>query len=116
FQKGASNPQDISNQNNEGSVTYKDSSGDTDVSFKYPVSMNKYEAPLAVSAHEGEHVIAAHIRAMMNNETVTTYVSIHNSYDSKGRLYTTGGTTTAIYREKPTMEPIKTDSKINILA
>jgi hypothetical protein len=113
FQKGASSHQGTSNQKDEGNVTYQDVSGDTGVSFKYPVDMNKYEAPIAVSAHEEEHVIAAQARAMMNNESVTTYVSIHSGYDNKGRLYVTGGTTTAIYHPKPKMEPIVIGKKVN---
>ena len=113
FQKGASNPQGTSNQQDESSVTYHDVSSDIGVSFTYPVAMNKYEAPLAVQAHEGEHVIAAQARAMMNNESVTTYVSIHYGYDSRGRLYVTGGTTTAIYHPKPKMEPIEIRNKVN---
>jgi len=111
FQKGTSKPQGVSNQQDDSSITYQDQSGDIGVSFKYPVAVNKYEAPLAVSAHEGEHVFAAQIRALMNNESVTTYVSINNGYDSKGRLYITGGTTTAIYHQKPKMEPSETKVK-----
>jgi len=113
FPKEASKPQDTSNQQDEGSVTYQDVSGDTGVSFKFPVAVNKYEAPMAVLAHEGEHVIAAQARAAMDNESVTTYVSIHYGYDNKGRLYITGGTTTAIYHPKPKMEPIKIGKNVN---
>lgn len=115
FQKGTSKPQGVSNQQDEGSVTYQDQSGDADVSFKYPSAINQYEAPIAVLAHEGEHAILAQARALMNNENVTTYVSIHHGYDSKGRLIITGGTTEVISRPKPKMEPIeiKVKNKVN---
>ncbi len=111
--KETPNPQFSPNKQDERSVTYKDGSGDAGVSFKYPVAVNEYAAPLAVSAHEAGHVIAAQARATLNNESVTSYVSIHTGYDSRGRLYTTGGTTTTIYRQKPKREPMGIRSKVN---
>jgi bifunctional N-acetylglucosamine-1-phosphate-uridyltransferase/glucosamine-1-phosphate-acetyltransferase GlmU-like protein len=53
---------------------------------------------------------------MINNENVTTYVSIHNGYDGKGRLVTTGGTTTVITSPKQKIKPIKIGHKVNIIA
>ena len=88
---------------------------DADVSFKFPVAVNQYLAPLAVIAHEGEHAALAQARALINNEDVTTYVSIHNGYDSKGRLIITGGTTTEITHPRQKMIPIKTGNKVNII-
>ena len=116
FTPGASKPQGMPNQQDEGSATYQDGSGDASVSFKYPVAVNQYEAPLAVSAHEGGHVVAAQARATLNNESVTTYISIHNGYDSRGRLRTTGGTTIAIYHPKPKMAPTETRSRVDTYA
>ena len=116
FSKDAPNPQFTPTKQNENSVTYKDGSGDSSASFQYPVAVNEYAAPLAVSAHEEGHVIAAQARAALNNESVTTYVSIHTGYDSNGRLYTTGGTTTVIYRPKPKMEPIEMRRKVDTYA
>ena len=115
FPKGTPKPQRASKEQEEGRVTYKDQSHDVGVSFSYPVAMNQYQAPLAVQAHEGEHVIIARANALINNENVTTYVSIHNGYDSKGRLITTGGTTTVITHRKPKMLPIKTRNKVDII-
>jgi hypothetical protein len=114
--KGTPNPQFAPTTQNESSVTYKDRSGDSSVSFRYPVAVNEYGAPLAVSAHEEGHVIAAQARAALNDESVTTYISIHTGYDSNGRLYTTGGTTTAVHRSKPKMEPIEIRRKVNTYA
>ncbi len=107
-------PQAASKKPDEDRVTYKDQSSDVGVSFSYPVAMNQYQAPLAVQGHEGEHVIIARAEAMMNNENVTTYVSIHNGYDGKGRLITTGGTTIVKTSPKQKMHPIKTGTKIDI--
>jgi hypothetical protein len=115
FQKGTPKPQGASEKQDEGRVAYQDQSDDVGVSFSYPVAMNQYQAPLAVQAHEGEHVIIARAEAMIRNENVTTYVSIHNGYDSKGRLITTGGTTIVITSKKPKMKPIKTGNKVNII-
>ena len=116
FQKGTPKPQGASKKQDADRVTYQDQSHDVGVSFSYPVAMNHYQAPLAVQAHEGEHVIIARANALINNENVTTYVSIHNGYDSKGRLITTGGTTTVITHPKPKMEPIKIGHKVDIIA
>jgi hypothetical protein len=113
-QKGTPESKTPSNTKGEAEVAYQDQSGDADVSFKSPVSMNQYEAPLAVLAHEGEHVNLAQARGLINDEEVTTYVSIHNGYDSKGRLVTTGGTTTTITHQKPGMEPVKMSDKLDI--
>jgi hypothetical protein len=113
--KGTPRPQGASKEQDEDRVTYKDQSTDVGVSFSYPVAMNQYQAPLAVQAHEGEHVIIAQANALINNENVTTYVSIHNGYDGKGRLITTGGTTTVITSPKRKMEPIKTGNKVDII-
>ncbi|MCX6832043.1 MAG: hypothetical protein NT028_07915 [candidate division Zixibacteria bacterium] len=115
FQKGTPKPPAASPKQDEGRVAYQDQSNDVGVSFSYPVAMNQYQAPLAVQAHEGEHVIIARAEAMIRNENVTTYVSIHNGYDSKGRLITTGGTTTVITHPKPKMLPIKTGNKVDII-
>jgi hypothetical protein len=114
--KGALNPSNISGQQSANSVTYKDISGDSSVSFQSPVAVNKYLAPLAVQAHEEGHVIAAQARAMMNNETATSYVSIHTGYDSKGQLIITGGETITTYHQKPKIKPIQSGGKINIYA
>jgi hypothetical protein len=100
----------------EGSVTYKDQSSDVGVSFAYPVAKNKYQAPLAVRAHESEHVMIAQAEALMNDQNVTTYVSIHNGYDSRGRLIITGGTTTVITSPKRQIEPIETGRKLDVIA
>jgi hypothetical protein len=115
-QKGAPKPQGVSKAQGEDSVTYQDQSADVGVSFSYPVAINQYQAPLAVQSHEGEHVIIARAEALINNENVTTYVSIHNGYDSKGRLIVTGGTTMVKTSPKPHVEPIKTGNRINIIA
>ncbi len=115
FQKGTRKPQGASQKQDEDKVTYQDQSNDVGVSFSYPVAINRYQAPLAVQAHEGEHVIIARAEAMIRNENVTTYVSIHNGYDGKGRLITTGGTTTVITHPKPKMVPIKTGNKVDII-
>ena len=114
FQKGTPKPQAASPKQDEGRVAYQDQSSDVGVSLSYPVAMNQYQAPLAVQAHEGEHVIIARAEAMIRNENVTTYVSIHNGYDGKGRLITTGGTTTVITHPKPKMHPIKIGHKTDI--
>jgi len=116
FQKGTPKPQGVSRKQDEDRATYQDQSHDVGVSFSYPVAMNQYQAPLAVQAHEGEHVIIARAEALINNQKVTTYVSIHNGYDSKGRLITTGGTTVVITSPKPKMKPIKTGNKVDITA
>lgn len=113
-QEGTSTPQTTSKKQDEASVTYQDQSGDADVSFKSPVSINEYQAPLAVTAHEGEHVVLAQARALINDENVTTYVAIHNGYDSNGRLIITGGTTTTITHTKPITETVKTGNKVDI--
>ena len=115
FQKGIPKPQGASRKPEEDRVTYQDQSNDVGVSFSYPVAMNQYQAPLAVNAHEGEHVIIARAKAMINNENVTTYVSIHNGYDGKGRLITTGGTTTVITSPKQKIKPIKIGHKLDII-
>ena len=116
FQKGIPKPQGASRKPEEDRVTYQDQSHDVGVSFSYPVAMNQYQAPLAVQGHEGEHVIIARAEAMINNQNVTTYVSIHNGYDGKGKLVTTGGTTTVITSPKQKMKPIIAGHKINIIA
>ena len=116
FQKGTPKPQGASRKQDEDKVTYQDQSSDVGVSFSYPVAINQYQAPLAVQSHEGEHVIIARANALINNENVTTYVSIHNGYDGKGRLITTGGTTTVIVSPKPKMKPIKLGHKVDIIA
>jgi hypothetical protein len=113
--KATPKPQAAPKKQDEDKVTYQDQSNDVGVSFSYPVSMNQYQAALAVQSHEGEHVIIARAEAMMKGENVTTYVSIHNGYDSKGRLITTGGTTTVITRPKPKMQPIKIGHKVDII-
>jgi hypothetical protein len=111
--KGIPKPQGAPKVQGDERVSYQDQSSDVGVSFSYPVAMNQYQAPLAVQGHEGEHVIIARAEAMMNNENVTTYVSIHTGYDSKGRLITTGGTTTVITSPKRKMEPIKIGNRVN---
>jgi hypothetical protein len=114
--KATTKPQRASTGQEEDKVSYQDQSADVGVSFSYPVSMNQYQASLAVQGHEGEHVIIARAEALINNQNVTTYVSIHNGYDGKGRLITTGGTTTVITSPKRKMEPIKTGNKVDIIA
>lgn len=116
FQRGAPAPQGMPNRQEEESVTYQDQSSDVGVSFSYPVAMNQYQAPLAVQAHEREHALIAQAEALINNENVTTYVSIHNGYDGKGRLIVTGGTTVVIAKPKPEMRPIKTGNKVDVTA
>jgi len=116
LQKGTPKPQGASNRQEEDSVTYQDQSSDVGVSFSYPVAMNQYQAPLAVQAHEREHAIIAQAEALINNENVTTYVSIHNGYDGKGRLIVTGGTTIVITSPKREMRPITTRNKVDITA
>lgn len=113
--KGTPTSQGASKEQDEGSVTYKDQSADVGVSFSYPVAMNQYQAPLAVQAHEREHVTIAQANALINNENVTTYVSIHNGYDGKGRLITTGGTTIVKTSPKRKIEPVKTGNKVDII-
>lgn len=115
FPTGTPKPQGASKKQDEDRVTYKDQSDDVGVSFSYPVAMNQYQAPLAVQAHEDEHVIIARADALINDENVTTYVSIHNGYDSKGRLIITGGTTIVKTSPKQKMEPIKTGNKVDII-
>ena len=116
FPKGTYKPQGIPNKQNEDSVTYKDQSGDVGVSFSFPVAVTQYQAPLAVLAHEGEHAMIAQARALMNNENVISYVSIHNGYDAKGRLIITGGETVVITHPRQKMEPlVKTGSKVDII-
>jgi len=114
FEQKPAEPQGTSNTKDEAGVTYQDQSGDAGVSFKYPVSMNQYQAPLAVSAHEREHVALAQAEALMNNENVTSYVSIHTGYDHQGRLIVAGGRTTTITHPKENIEPIKTGDKVQI--
>jgi hypothetical protein len=114
FEQKPAEPQGTFNTKDEAGVTYQDQSGDAAVSFKYPVSMNEYQAPLAVSAHEREHVVLAQAKALMNNENVTSYVSIHTGYDRQGRLIVTGGRTTTITHPKENIEPIKTGDKVQI--
>ncbi len=91
----------------ENKVVFKDGSNDVGVSFKFPVAVGSLQAPLAVRAHEGEHVIAAQARAAQNNQKVSTYVSVHYGYDNQGRRVVTGGTTKAVYRSRP--EPVEID-------
>ena len=114
FEQKPAEPQFTSNKKEEVSVTYQDQSGDAGVSFKYPVTMNQYQAPLAVVAHESEHVVLAQAKALMNHENVTSYVSIHTGYDRQGRLIVTGGRTTTITHPKENIEPIKTGDKVHI--
>jgi hypothetical protein len=114
--KGIPKPQAVVEKQREDKVSYQDQSNDVGVSFSYPVSMNQYQAPLAVQSHEGEHVIIARAEAMMNNQNVTTYVSIHNGYDGKGRLITTGGTTIVKTSPKQKMKPIIAGHKVNLIA
>jgi hypothetical protein len=114
FKQKPAEPQRTSNKEDEGSVTYQDQSGDAGVSFKYPVSMNQYQAPLAVGAHEGEHVALAQAKALMDHENVTTYVSIQTGYDRKGRLIVTGGRTVTTIYPKKNIEPIQTGDKVHI--
>jgi hypothetical protein len=113
--KATPKPQAAPKKQDEDRVTYQDQSHDVGVSFSYPVAINQYQAPLAVQAHEGEHVIIARAEALIRNENVTTYVSIHNGYDGKGRLITTGGTTVVITSPKPKMKPIKLGHKVDII-
>lgn len=115
-QKETSESQGASQRQDEDSITYQDQSADAGVSFSYPVAMNRYQAPLAVQAHEREHVMIAQAEALINNENVTTYVAIHNGYDNKGRLIVTGGTTLVVTSPKPKMHPITTGSKVDIIA
>jgi len=96
FEQGESETVEASNIQDEGEVAYHDQSGDAGVSFKYPVAINEYQAPLAVTAHEGEHIALARARALINDENITAYVSFHHGYDSSGRLVVTDGTTTII--------------------
>ena len=112
--KGMPKTQGVSEKQDEDSVTYQDLSSDVGVSFSYPVAMNQYQASLAVQAHEGEHVMIARANALINNENVTTYVSIHNGYDGKGRLITTGGTTIVVTSPKQKIEPLKTGTRVDI--
>ena len=114
FEQKPVEPQGTPNTKDETSVTYKDQSGDAGVSFKYPVSMNQYQAPLAVSAHERQHVALSQAEALMNHENVTTYVSIHTGYDRQGRLIVTGGRTTTITHPKKDIEPTQTGNKVQI--
>jgi len=107
-------PQEKPDTQEEGKVTYKDQSGDANVSFKYPVALNEYQAPLAVMAHEGQHVLLARARALMNDENVTSYVSYHYGYDGNGRLIITGGTTTTITRPKYEIESFKIGGNLDI--
>ncbi len=104
------------NGRTEGKVSYQDQSSDVGVSFSYPVAMNQYQAPLAIRAHEREHVRLAQAEALINGENVTTYVSVHSGYDGKGRLITTGGTTTVITHPKREIGPIKTGNHVDLVA
>ena len=94
------------NPEDDVKISYQDQSGDADVSLKSAVEMNQYLATVAVPGHEREHAVLAQARALMNNEDVTSYVSIHTGYDGKGRLIITGGTTTVVTHAKTeTPEP-----------
>jgi hypothetical protein len=112
---GTASPGAASTTPDEGLVTYQDQSGDANVSFKSPVAINEYQAPIAVRAHEGEHVALAQARAMINDQNVTTYVSYHTGYDSNGRLILTGGTTTTIVHPEASISPIPIGSSVNII-
>ncbi|RPI74604.1 MAG: hypothetical protein EHM45_18175 [Desulfobacteraceae bacterium] len=114
FDPKPAEPQGASAAKDETSVTYKDQSGDAGVSFKYPVAMNQYQGPLAVSAHERQHVASAQAEALMNHEDVTSYVSIHTGYDRNGRLIVTGGRTTTITHPKKEIEPAQPGDKVQI--
>lgn len=114
FEQERQAPQETPDTHEEDKITYKDRSGDANVSFKYPVALNEYQAPLAVMAHEGQHVILARARALMNDENVTSYVSYHYGYDSNGRLIITGGTTTTITRPKYEIESFRIGGNLDI--
>jgi len=114
FKQGTSIPDGALTAQDEDNVTYQDQSGDAGVSFKYPVAINEYQAPLAVMAHEGEHLALARARALINDENIATYVSFHYGYDNKGRLIITGGTTTIITYPKYEAEPVKIGGNLDI--
>ncbi len=73
--------------------TYQDDSADPSVSFKYPREINEYQAEIAVSAHEGEHVRDAVFKAQNEKTLANVQVRYHYGYDSKGKRYIKGGTT-----------------------
>lgn len=116
FSGGNPEPKGAAKTKAEEKVRYQDQSSDIGVSMSYPVSMNQYQAPLAVRAHEGEHVMIARAKALMNNQNVTTYVSIHHGYDGRGRLITTGGTTIVKTSPQREMVSLRIGNKIDLNA
>jgi len=77
-----------------GTRTYQDASPDSGVSFQTPTKLNEYQAPIAIKAHEGEHVRRERFKAMQEGKSVvTTQVRYQFSIDDKGRRYMAGGQT-----------------------
>ncbi|MFC1564884.1 hypothetical protein ACFL6G_08095 [candidate division KSB1 bacterium] len=73
--------------------TYQDSSGDPNVSFKFPRKINEYQANIAVKAHEGEHVRDAVFKAQNEKTLASVQIRYHYGMDSKGKRFLKGGTT-----------------------
>ncbi len=74
---------------------YQDASNDTSVSFKYPTPLNKYQAAVAIPAHENEHVQSAVFDAQHKGVLARIQVRYRYGIDSSGKRYLKGGNTYA---------------------
>jgi hypothetical protein len=82
---------------------YQDGSNDPGVSFKAATHVSPDLAPVAVMAHEGEHVVREQAKAESEGrEVVSQHVSIHTAVCPEcGRIYVSGGTTTTVTKSAP---------------
>ena len=92
-------PESVNKQDADKRI-YQDISNDPSVSFQYPTSLNKYQAPVAVRAHENEHVQEAVFTAQ--NEGVLARVQVRYQFgvDANGKRYLKGGQTSAAIPSK----------------
>ncbi len=74
-------------------IMLQDKSSDPNVSFKYPAFVPEFSSFLFIAAHEREHVRDIIRKAVLEGKLAMVFVRYFISYDSKGRLYVSGGLT-----------------------
>jgi len=74
-------------------IMLQDRSNDPNVSFKYPAFVPESSSFLFIAAHEREHVRDIIRKAVLEGKLAMVFVRYFVSYDSKGRLYVSGGLT-----------------------
>jgi len=80
---------------------YKDQSSDSSVSFQTPTSVAPELAASAVAAHENQHVIHNAEKAEREGMRAVSTVQLHVAACPEcGRIYVSGGTTTATFVQK----------------